>query len=153
MLKKLLEKYPETDYNDLGEFLAGQRLVEFFSGHTKAITALETLDDSILKQLPELEVVSKYGVGLDMIAISTMSAMGMKLGWTPGVNRRSVSELTLLFMITALRKLSYCQKEILAGRYRQIQGRELTGRTVGIIGCGSIGKDLVEILKPFNCQI
>ena len=75
--KKLLEKYPETDYNDSGEFLAGQRLVEFLSGHTKAITALETLDDSILKQLPELEVVSKYGVGLDMLALSTMSAMGV----------------------------------------------------------------------------
>ena len=153
LCKELLKKYPETDFNDSGESLSGQRLVEFLSGHTKAITALETLDDSILKQLPELEVVSKYGVGLDMIDLSAMSAMGKKLGWTSGVNRRSVSELTLSFMIVALRHLPYCQKEILAGRYRQIQGRELTGRTVGIIGCGNIGKYLVEMLKPFNCTI
>ena len=150
---ELLKKYPETDFNDSGESLSGQRLVEFLSGHTKAITALETLDESILRQLPELEVVSKYGVGLDMLDLSAMSDMGKRLGWTSGVNRRSVSELTLSFMIAALRNLPYCQKEILAGRYRQIQGRELTGRVVGIIGCGNIGKDLVEMLKPFNCTI
>jgi len=151
--EELLKKYPETDFNDFGEALSGQRLVEFLSCHTKAITALETLDKSILRQLPELVVVSKFGVGLDMIDLSAMSTMGKKLGWTSGVNRRSVSELTLSFMIAALRHLHYCQKEILIGRYRQIQGRELTGRTVGIIGCGNIGKDLVEMLKPFNCKI
>lgn len=150
---ELLNKYPETDFNDSGEFLSGERLIEFLSRHNKAITALETLDESILAQLPELEVISKFGVGLDMLDLSAMSKMGKKLGWTSGVNRRSVSELALSFMIAGLRKLNYCQKEILAGRYRQIQGRELTGKTVGIIGCGNIGKDLVEILKPFNCTI
>ena len=151
--KELLKKYPETDFNDSGESLSGQRLVEFLSGHTKAITALEILDETVLRQLSDLEVITKYGGGLDMLDLSAMSAMGKKLGWTSGVNRRSVSELALSFMIASLRKLSYCQKEILAGRYRQIQGRELTGRTVGIIGCGNIGKDLVEMLKPFNCKI
>ena len=82
MRKELLKKYPETDFNDS---------VESLSGHTKAITALETLNESIFKQLPELKLVSKYGIGLDMIELSAMSAMGKKLGWTSGVNRRSVS--------------------------------------------------------------
>ena len=67
--------------------------MEFLSGHTKAITALETLDEPILKQLPELEVISKYGVGLDMLDLSAMSDMGKKLGWTSGVNRRSVADV------------------------------------------------------------
>lgn len=150
---ELLKRYPETDFNDLGESLSGKRLVEFLSGHAKAITALETLDESILQQLPELAVISKYGVGLDMLDLTAMSAMGKKLGWTSGVNRRSVSELALSFMIASLRNFPYCQKEIFAGRYRQIRGRELSGRTVGIIGCGNIGKDLVGMLKPFNCKI
>jgi D-3-phosphoglycerate dehydrogenase len=56
---ELLKKYPETDFNDFGESLSGQRLVEFLSGHIKAITALEILDETILKQLPELEVIGK----------------------------------------------------------------------------------------------
>ena len=112
----MLKRYPETDFNVSGESLSGRRLVEFLSGHTKAITALEILDESILRQLPELEVISKYGVGLDMLDLSAMSKIGKKLGWTSGVNRRSVSELTLSFMIASLRHLPYCQKEILAGR-------------------------------------
>ena len=98
---ELLKKYPETDFNDSGKSLSGQRLVEFLSGHAKAITALEILDESILKQLPELEVISKYGVGLDMLDLHAMSAMGKKLGWTSGVNRRSVSELVISFMIAS----------------------------------------------------
>ena len=88
-----------------------------------------------------------------MIELSAMAAMGKKLGWTPGVNRRSVAELALSFMITSLRHFPYCQNEIFSGRYRQIQGRELTGKTVGIIGCGHTGKDLIGLLGPFHCQI
>ena len=104
------------------------------SGHTKAITAHETLNEAILKQLPELEVVSKFGVGLDISDLLAMSYMGKKLGWTSGVNRRSISRLTLSFLIASLWHLPCCQKQILAGRHPEIQSRELTGRTFGITG-------------------
>jgi phosphoglycerate dehydrogenase-like enzyme len=151
--KELLKRYPQTKFNDSGKSLSGKDLVDFLSGYEKAITALETLDWSILKQLPKLQVVGKYGVGLDMINLQAMSDLGIKLGWTAGVNCRGAAELTLSLMIASLRKLTLCQKEIFAGRYRQIRGRGLTGRTVGIIGCGHIGKDLVCLLKPFKCKI
>ena len=54
-------------------------------GQSKAIATLETLDPSILEQLPELEVVSRFGFGLDILFLSAISAMGKKLGWTSGV--------------------------------------------------------------------
>ena len=148
LCKELLNKYPETKFNDSGETLSGEELIEFLSGYDKAITALETLDMSVLKQLPDLKVVGKYGVGLDMLDLKAMSDLGIKLGWTPGVNCRGVAELTHSLMIASLRHLNLCQKEIFAGRYSQIQGRGLTGKTIGIIGCGHIGKDLVEFRKP-----
>ena len=151
--KELLKKYPETKFNDSGESLSGESLIKFLSGYDKAITALETLDKFILEQLPELKVVGKFGVGLDMIDLQAMSDLGIRLGWTAGVNCRGAAELTLSLMIASLRNFSLCQKEIFARRYRQIRGRGLTGRTVGIIGCGHIGKDLVELLKPFKCKI
>ena len=76
-----------------------------------------------------------------------------KLGWTSGVNKRSVSELALSFMIMMLRKLPQANKEIANGRWSQKVGRQLTNSVVGIIGCGNVGKDLVKMLQPFECKI
>ena len=45
--EELLNKYPETDFNDTGEFLKGQQLFEFLFGQTKAIMVLETMDEDI----------------------------------------------------------------------------------------------------------
>jgi len=61
----LLEKYKNVTFNDAGEKLYGESLIEFLRGHDKAITGLERIDESILNELPELKVIGKYGVGLD----------------------------------------------------------------------------------------
>jgi D-3-phosphoglycerate dehydrogenase len=100
---ELLARYPSATFNDAGLQLRGDSLVEFLKGHDKAITALEVIDDYVLGQLPELKVLSKYGVGLDMIDMAAMRAHGKRLGWTGGVNRRSVSELVISFAIAMLR--------------------------------------------------
>jgi D-3-phosphoglycerate dehydrogenase len=128
-------------------------LVDFLQGITHAIIALEKIDSCILSQLPELQVISKYGVGLDMIDMQAMQKYNVKLGWTGGVNRRSVSELVISFAIALLRHVPASYKEVLEGTWRQHVGGHLSGRTVGIIGCGYIGKDLVKMLQPFDCPI
>lgn len=150
---ELLERYRQVTFNDEGLQLKGDSLVEFLRGHEKAITALETIDEHVLARLPELHVVSKYGVGLDMIDMGAMRAHGKRLGWVGGVNRRSVSELVISFAIAMLRHVPAATREVLAGGWQQHVGGLLSERTVGIIGCGHIGKDLVGLLKPFNCPI
>lgn len=150
---ELLARYPEVSFNDSGAQLEGEKLVAFLHGHEKAIVALEVVDTSVLEALPELQVISKYGVGLDMIDVAAMRKLGKRLGWSPGVNRRSVSELVIAFTISMLRNIPQANREVLAGTWRQHVGGCLSGRTVGIIGCGNIGKDVVALLKPFGCQI
>jgi len=150
---ELLARYSQVTFNDAGSQLAGDRLVEFLSGHEKAITALEMIDDYVLSRLPELQVIGKYGVGLDMIDLNAMRRYGKRLGWTGGVNRRSVSEMVISFAIAMLRHIPAAQREVLSGTWRQHVGGLLSGRTVGIIGCGFIGKDLVELLQPWNCNL
>lgn len=149
----LLERYAHVTFNEAGRQLEGDDLVEFLRGHDKAITALERIDNYVLSRLPELKAIGKYGVGLDMIDMAAMRAHGKRLGWTGGVNRRSVSELVIAFAITMLRHVPAASREVLSGAWRQHVGGELSGRTVGIIGCGHVGKDLVEMLKPFGCPI
>ena len=150
---ELLARYPQVTFNDAGLQLTGDALVEFLRGHDKAITALEVIDASVLSRLPELKVIGKYGVGLDMIDLAAMRAHGKRLGWTGGVNRRSVSELVIAFAIAMLRHLPAASREVLSGSWRQHVGGYLTGRTVGVVGCGHVGKDLVPLLRAFECQV
>jgi len=149
----LLERYANVTFNDEGLSLKGQALIDFLRGHNKAVTALEILDEAVFEAVPELRVVGKYGVGLDMIDLAAMQRHGVKLGWKGGVNRRSVTELVISFAIALLRHVPHAHREVLGGTWRQHVGRQLTGRTVGIIGCGHIGKDLVPILKAFDCRV
>ncbi|MGE4280669.1 MAG: phosphoglycerate dehydrogenase [Magnetospirillum sp.] len=151
----LIERFPQAriTFNDAGLSLSGQSLVDFVQGHDMAITALEKLDEAFFSALPGLKVIGKYGVGLDMIDLEAMRRHGVRLGWTGGVNRRSVSELVISCAIALLRHVPQASIEVRDGQWRQLMGRQLTGKTVGIIGCGHIGKDLTPLLKAFDCQI
>ena len=151
--EEVLKRYPGAKFNDDGLTLKGDTLVQFLRGHDKAITALETIDESILSQLPDLNIIGKYGVGLDMIDLHAMKKFGVKLGWTGGVNKRSVSELVVSFAIALLHRTVFANAEVRNGEWYQVKGRQLSDCTVGIVGCGHVGKDLVRLLKPFNCKI
>ena len=150
---EVLKLYPEAKFNDKGLSLSGDSLVEFLKGYEKAITALETIDDSVLSRLPDLKVIGKYGVGLDMIDLHSMKKFGVKLGWTGGVNKRSVSELVVSFAVYLLHRVAFANQEVKRGEWYQIKGRQLSDCTFGIVGCGHIGKDLVKLLNPFECNI
>ena len=145
--------YKNVKFNEEGKKLVGEQLIEFLKGHNKAIIAMEKLDNYILSALPELKVVSKYGVGVDNIDLKTLRQLRKKLGWKGGVNRRSVSELTLSLMLSMLRFIPSVNKQILQGSWKQSIGEQLTGKIVGILGCGNVGKDLINLLKPFDCEI
>jgi phosphoglycerate dehydrogenase-like enzyme len=150
---EVLKTYPDAKFNDEGLSLGGESLIDFLSGYQKAILAMEIIDESILSKLPDLKVIGKYGVGLDMIDLHAMQKHGVELGWTGGVNKRSVSELVVSFAIYLLHRAVFANNEVKKGEWYQVKGRQLTGRTFGIIGCGHIGKDLVKLLAPYNCKV
>jgi len=150
---ELLARYEHVTFNETGRQLEGADLVAFLRGHDKAITALERIDEFVLASLPELKAIGKYGVGLDMIDMAAMRRHGIRLGWTGGVNRRSVAELTIAFAVSMLRHVPAANREVIGGTWRQHMGGLLSGRTVGIVGCGHVGKDLVGLLRPFGCKI
>jgi phosphoglycerate dehydrogenase-like enzyme len=150
---EVLDRYPNARFNDDGLSLSDDALIEFAKGAKKMITALERIDESFLSSLPDLEVISKYGVGTDMLDKDALIRHGIKLGWTGGVNKRSVSELVVSFSISLLRNIRASSLELDHGVWKNRTGRCISDRTVGIIGCGHIGKDLVGLLKGFNCHV
>jgi phosphoglycerate dehydrogenase-like enzyme len=150
---ELLAKYPDATFSEVAEVLDGDQLIDFVRGHDSVIVGLERIDDGVLAALPELRVISKYGVGLDGLDIDAIARRGVKLAWTGGVNRRSVAELTLAFAIALFHRVPECETALRRGEWNKVAGRQLTGKTVGIIGCGFVGQDLVRLLAPFECRV
>ncbi len=150
---ELLDRYSEVRFNDDGLVLVGEAFIEFARGRRKLITALERVDETILTALADLEVISKYGVGTDMLDMAALIRHGIRLGWTGGVNRRSVTELVIAFAIALLRHVPQANLEMHGGTWKPRKGRSLSDRAVGIIGCGHIGKDLTRVLRAFGCQV
>ena len=150
---ELLARYPDARFNDAGKSLDGAELVDFIGDAEKAIIALETLDAPVITQFSKLKIISKYGVGLDKIDLRALADAGIRLGWTPGVNRRSVAELVISLAISLLRRIPFATSEVKAGRWKQYSGRLLSAQKVGIVGCGHVGKELVRLLQPFGCTV
>lgn len=150
---ELTARYPDATFTASAAVLGGAELIDLLRGHERAIVGLEKIDEAVLAQVPELRVISKYGVGLDGLDLDAMAARGVTLAWTGGVNKRSVSELTLAFAIALLHRLPESGATLRAGTWQPLVGRQLTGRTVGIIGCGFVGQDLVRLLNPFECRV
>jgi D-3-phosphoglycerate dehydrogenase len=150
LCRELLQKYPGAKFNRTGVPLGGRDLVEFLRGCPKAITGLEVLDEAVFGAVPELKIVSKYGVGLDMIDLAAARRHGVSVRWTPGVNRQAVAELTILFMIALARNLIPLTGEMRAGTWSRGGGRQISSANVGIIGCGHVGKTVARIARAFG---
>lgn len=150
---ELLARFENVTFNDEGKRITGADLVDYLDGHDKAITALEIINGDLLQALPDLKVISKYGVGYDMVDLDALAEHGVRLGWTGGVNKRSVSELVISMAVALLRHVPAANEEVRTGTFRQHVGRQLSDCTVGIIGCGHVGKDLARLLRAFGCQV
>ena len=153
LITSLKENYASIILNKSGQTLQGDDLVKFLMPANKAIIGIEAITDSLLSQLPNLHVISKYGVGLNNLDLKAMKARGIKLGFTPGVNKQSVAELALTLMLTGLRKIHGNNLDILNGNWSQEKGSELYGKTIGLLGFGNIGMKLAELIQPFKCNI
>ena len=150
---ELLCYFPNSEFNETGKRFVGKELVAYLSDADGAIIGLENITDELLLQLPNLKIIAKYGVGLDNIDQIACKKNNVKVGWTGGVNKLSVAEMTLGFMLDLSRNLQLTSNQLKEGLWNKSGGRQLSGQTIGIIGLGHIGKELVRLLKPFNCTI
>ena len=139
--------------NSDGIRLKGQALIDFIGDAEGIIIGLEKVDEELLIQCPNLQIVAKYGVGLDNIDLEACQKRGIAIGWSGGINRLSVAEMVLGFMLTLSRNLFQTSLQLKEGTWNKSGGYQLTGKKVGIIGVGHIGKELIRLLEPFKCEL
>ena len=153
LVNELNKLYSQVFLNETGKTLKDKELINFLENASKAIVGIEDMSANTLAQLPNLRVISKYGVGLNNIDLEFCKSSGIRLGFIPGVNKQSVAELTLTLMLIGLKKIHQNHTQILSGEWPQSKGFELSNKTVGILGFGNIGQTLAKILMSFDCKI
>lgn len=153
LLEKLNKEFPNSKINKDGKRLFGIELIEFLKDFDAAIIGLEDVNSELLEKLPKLKFISKFGVGLDNIDQVACASHKIKIGWTGGVNKRSVAEMSIGFMLMLQRNLYITSNQLKNHTWNKDGGFQLSEKTVGIIGFGNIGKEVRELLKSFNCKI
>ena len=97
---------------------------------------------------PRLKVIGRHGVGYDQIDIAAATERGIQVLTTPGANTESVCQHAIAMMIGLSKHFPQQMWALVQGRYHdrtKLMGRDLTGRTLGIIGFGRIGRRVGEV--------
>jgi D-3-phosphoglycerate dehydrogenase len=151
---ELLEHYPDAKLHEEMRTLSEDEVIAFLADRDAAIIGKEPMTERVLDALPNLKLISKWGAGCETLDLDSLQRRGIRFAYEPGPNKLAVAELALCYMIVALRWVAPLNRAMLAGERPHTRiGRSLTGRVVGIHGCGNIGKEIVRLLKPLNCEI
>jgi len=113
------------------------------------------VDVGVLKQAPKLRVIGRAGVGVDNVDLKAATAAGVLVMNTPGGNAVSVAEHTLGLMLAMARSIPQAIFSTKAGKWekKKFMGTELRGKTLGVVGLGSIGREVVRRARGFEMKI
>ncbi len=109
----------------------------------------------IIDAAPNLKVIGRAGIGLDNIDVEYAREKGIKVLNTPGATSISVAELTIGLMLAVMRKIAYADRETRKGNWpkKKCKGVEMYGKTLGVIGLGRIGREVVKRARAFGVKV
>lgn len=145
--------FPNAKLNIDGKRFSKRELIDYLQDADGAIVGLEFIDIEVLESCPSLKIISKYGVGLNNIDLKACKDRNIVIGWTGGVNKLSVAEMTLGYMLMLCRNIFVTANQLKKGVWNKSGGTQLSNKKIGIIGVGNIGKEVIRLLQPFSCQI
>jgi len=113
------------------------------------------VDDALMEKAPKLRVIGRAGVGVDNIDAEAATRRGIVVMNTPGANAVAVAELTIGLMLALARKLPTANATMHAGKWEKktLQGAELRGKTLGILGLGRVGLEVAKLARGFGLEI
>jgi D-3-phosphoglycerate dehydrogenase len=113
------------------------------------------VDRSVLQRAPKLRVIGRAGVGVDNVDLDAATEAGVLVMNTPGGNSISVAEHTLALMLAMARRIPQANASTRSGKWekKKFLGSELRGKTLGIVGLGSIGREVVKRARAFEMRV
>lgn len=137
--------------NDTGRILSREEQKELIQDAYAIIAGTEKYDREMLDGCDSLKVVTRFGVGTDNFDLQAMRDMGIQVGVIANYN--AVAEFALTLILSVMKNLPRYDQAARAGKWSRFQMRELTGKTVGLVGFGRIGRRLAELMSGFGVTI
>ncbi|MGP8243606.1 MAG: phosphoglycerate dehydrogenase [Bryobacteraceae bacterium] len=130
----------------------GQHLAE---AEALLVRSAVQVNAAVLEKAPKLRVIGRAGVGVDNVDLDAATAAGVLVMNTPGGNAISVAEHTLALMLAMARHIPQANASTRAGKWekKKFMGNELRGKTLGVVGLGSIGREVVKRARAFEMRV
>jgi D-3-phosphoglycerate dehydrogenase len=133
--------------------LTEQDVIERLPGLYAHVCGSDALTAKALEYADKLKIISRIGVGYDTVDIPAATAKGIAVTTTPGAGAETVAEHAMALMLTMTRKIFQCDRSVREGSWIRISGPSIYRKTLGIIGLGTIGKQLAKIVSGFDMKI
>lgn len=107
----------------------------------------------VIESAPRLKVIARTGIGYDTIDLHAANKKKIAVCNTPGANRIAVTEYTFALLLACARNLTQNLNEVQQGGWKITMGSELSGKTLGIVGLGMIGKSVALLARAFEMNV
>ena len=131
-------------------------LREMLGDAEAAIVSTDPFTADVLAEHPGLRVISRVGVGYDSIDVAAADKLGVGVSITPGLNSETVADQTLAMILALFRKVVLQDANVKSGRWERVGAltpSELFGKTVGLVGAGTIGRAVLRRLAGFGVTV
>ena len=154
--KTILERIPGAQV-DFRVGLKPAELREIIGGYDAlAVRSATKVTAEILAAAPKLRVIGRAGTGVDNIDLAAATRRGVVVMNAPGGNSVSVAEHTLALLLSLARQIADASQSTRGGKWEKKKfssGRELLGKTLGVVGTGNIGALVVQRAKSFGMKV
>lgn len=139
--------------NKSGGILQEKAIIELIEPCEGIIIGVDPLTEQVLEHAPKLRAISKYGVGLDNIDLEYCRKKGIAVSRTVGANSNAVADYSFALALGVARKICEINSLCHVKDWTKVMGLDVYGRTLGIVGLGSIGKCVAHRAKGFSMSI
>jgi D-3-phosphoglycerate dehydrogenase len=153
LLSELESSVGEVIYNPTSKALPSAEFARLLPGMDGCIAGLDGIDRAALQSADRLKVIARYGVGVDNVDLEAARQKGIVVTNTPGANSVSVAELSIALILSLARGIPGAVAATRSGGWPRTAGLSLEGKVVGLIGFGSIGKQVARRLSGFDCRL
>jgi D-3-phosphoglycerate dehydrogenase len=149
----LEDQVKEAVYNTTGRPLSSDELLEMIPEIDGYIAGLDAIDRRVIEVADQLKVIARYGVGVDKVDLDAAKEKGIVVTNTPGANSVSVAELTVGLILALARNIPAAVAATKAGEWPRLSGLSLEGKTIALLGFGSIAKHVARRLIAFGSKV